>query len=341
MFTKQLRFPVISIFLVLFVLNACIQKTHPIESKDKVDESSLLLSYLEQNGNILNSPALPSIINAFEVYENLENPDYLVIDLRPKQEYMGGFIPKAVNVLPKEILDFFEQKIDPDQYEKIVLTCPNGSLSGYVNAVLLFLGYDNVSTLRFGMSSWRESIAGKYWLSAISDTLEGRLEVTSNPKKMDGSLPLIYTGETIGHSILLKRAHEILDVSLEDVEISISELLDNPKKYYLIGYWPERHYNDGHISGSIHYEPKKSLHSSEDIKTLPVDKPILLFCYSGHHTAFVAPFLRLLGYDAYNLSYGANSFIHSTMSKDSSPTRSFSEKSIGNYPVYIGREKID
>jgi len=341
MFTKQFRISVFLIFLALTALNACIYKTQSIESKDNVDESSLLLSYLEENGNILNSTALPSIINAFEVYENLENPGYLVIDLRPKHEYMGGFIPRAVNVLPKEILDFFEHSIDPEQYEEIVLTCPNGSLSGYVNAVLLFLGYNNVSTLRFGMSSWRENNAGKYWLSAISDTLAGRLEVTSNPKKLDGSLPIIYTGEAMGHNILLKRAREILDVSLEDVEIGINELLNNPRKYYLIGYWPEHQYNQGHISGSIHYEPKKSLHSSEEIKTLPVDKPILLYCYSGHHTAFVAPFLRLLGYEAYNLSYGANSFIYSTMSKDPSPTRSFSVKSIGNYPVYIGREKIN
>lgn len=340
MFSKQSGFIVFFFFFVLISINACNQRPNHTENNDKIDESGLLLSYLEENGNIVNGSGLPSIINSSDVFENLENPDFLVIDLRPGHEYNQGFIPRAVNVLPGDIIDFFENEIDVKNYELIVLTCSNGSLSGYVNAVLLFLGFENVSTLRFGMSSWRKSIAEDFWLDAIGNTLEGRLELTPNPKNAPGSLPVLATGETKGQNILKKRAQEILQVSASDVEIGINVVLENPKKFYLICYWPEHHYNEGHIAGSIHYQPKKSLHSSEEINTLPINKPIVLFCYSGHHTAFVAPFLRLLGYEAYNLSYGANSFTHTTMSRDPSPTRSFSEKSIGNYPLYIVREKI-
>jgi len=334
------------LFFILFLpfflpFSACVQKSHPAGITPSVEETTILLNYLEENGNIVNSPGLPSIINASEVFENLENPGLLVIDIRPKYEYNQGFIPRAINVLPGEILDFFETKIDPNDYELIVLTCPNGSLSGYVNAVLLFLGYENVSTMRFGMSSWSNTVARDYWLSAIGDTLEGSLELTPNPKNAPGPLPAIATGETDGRNILLRQARKILNVSITDVEIGINEVLAKPDKYYLVSYWPEHHYNEGHIPGSIHYQPKKSLYSLQDIRTLPTDRPIVLYCYSGHHTAFVAPFLHLLGYEAYNLSYGANSFTHTTMSHDPSPTRSFSEKSIGNYPVYIGREKID
>lgn len=330
----------LSVFLFSLLLSACFFKAKPDTVKPSNDETAILLSFLEENGDQVNGPGLPSLINSDDLFLHLDDPEWLIIDLRPKPEYAAGYIPSAVNVQPSDILDFFENQIEPETFERIVLTCPNGSLSGYVNGVLLFLGYDNVSILRFGLSSWSMDIARQYWLSGISDSLEGKLETTPSPQKVTGSLPLIATGEKNGQDILKQRAREILDVRLKDVEMDLNTVLEDPDKFYLVSYWPEHMYNLGHIKGSIHYEPKMSLHSQQEITTLPVDKPIVLYCYSGHHTAFVAPYLRLLGYEAYNLSYGSIGFIHSTMSKDPSPTRSFSEASVKNYPVYYLRDKI-
>lgn len=329
-----------SVFLFSFLLSSCFFKAQPAKVTPNNEETAILLKYLEENGDHVNGPDLPSLISADNLFQLFEDPEFLVIDLRPKTEYAAGYIPNAVNVLPSDILDYFENQIEPETFERIVLTCPNGSLSGYVNGVLLFLGYDNVSTLRFGLSSWNMDIARQYWLSGISDTLEGKLETNPSPQKTTGTLPLIATGEKSGHDILKQRAREILNVTLKDVEMDLNKVLENPEKFYLVGYWPETMYNKGHIKGSIHYEPKMSLHSQQEITTLPVDQPIVLYCFSGHHTAFVAPYLRLLGYEAYNLSYGSNGFIHSTMSLDPSPTRSFSEASVRDYPVYYLREKI-
>jgi len=329
-----------SAFLFSLLVSACFFKAQPAMVTPNNEETAILLDFLEKNGDFVNGPELPSLIGADNLFQLLDDPDFLIIDLRPKAEYAAGFIPNAVNVAPSDILDYFENQIEPETFERIVLTCPNGSLSGYVNGVLLFLGYDNVSTLRFGLSSWSIGIARQYWLSGISETLEGKLETTPSPQKVSGPLPLIATGEKNGHDILKQRAREIMDVTLKDVEMDLITVLENPDKFYLVSYWPESMYNQGHMEGSVHYEPKISLHSQQEITSLPVDKPIVLYCYSGHHTAFVAPFLRLLGYEAYNLSYGSNGFIHSTMSKDPSPTRSFSEASVRNYPVYYWREKI-
>lgn len=327
-------------FLFSLFLSSCFFKAKPASVIPNNEETAILLEFLEENGDFLNGSGLPSLIDADNLFQLLDDPAFLIIDLRPKSEYASGFIPNAVNVAPSDILDYFKNQIEPEKFERIVLTCPNGSLSGYVNGVLLFLGYDNVSTLRFGLSSWNMDIARQYWLSGISDALEGKLVTTHSPEKVPGTLPLIATGEMYGHDILRQRAREILNVTLQDVEMDLNKVLENPENIYLVSYWPESMYYQGHIKGSIHYEPKLSLHSQQEIITLPVNKPIVLYCYSGHHTAFVAPFLRLLGYEAYNLSYGSNGFIHSTMSADPSPTRSFSEASVRNYPVYYLREKI-
>lgn len=324
------------VLLAAFILmgfSACNRSGGDAAVQASAEETALLLKYLEESGNLVNSPAIPSLIEPETVFSNLQGSNYLVIDLRPAEEYNNGHIPNAVNVLPGDILDFFENKIEPNSYERIVLTCPNAMLSGYVNGVLIYLGYKNVSTLRFGLSSWDMDIASEYWLKAISDTLMGKLETSSNPKAAPGSLPALATGQKTGYAILHARAQEILNVSLEDITLSLGEVLGNPGKYYQVNYWPEDLYNAGHLPGGIQYVPKKSLHSNADILTLPVDQPISIDCYTGHHSAFVTPFLRLLGYNAFNLPYGSNSYIHSFMLEDPSPTRSFTEASVRNYPL--------
>lgn len=335
---KRMDFPikkgwVLVAFMVLFSFSACNRSATNRAIQPSVVETALLLNYLEENGNLLNSPAVPSLIEPETVYGNLKGSNYLIIDLRPAETFEKGHIPNAVNVLPVEILDYFENQIEPNSFEKIVLTCPNAMLSGYVNAVLIYLGYSNVSTLRFGLSSWDKDIASEYWLKAISDTLMGKLETSSNPKAAPGSLPALATGQKTGYAILHARAQEILDVTLEDITLSLGEVLGNPGKYYQVNYWPSNLYLAGHLPGGVQYDPKKSLHSNVDIHTLPVGQPISVDCYTGHHSAFVTPFLRLLGYNAFNLPYGANSYIHSFMLEDPSPTRSYTEASVRNFPL--------
>ena len=45
------------------------------------------------------------------------------------------------------------------------------------------------------------------------------------------------------------------------------------------------------------------------LKTLPTDKTIVVYCYTGQNSASIAAYLRLMGYDAKSLKFGANSMI--------------------------------
>jgi rhodanese-related sulfurtransferase len=49
------------------------------------------------------------------------------------------------------------------------------------------------------------------------------------------------------------------------------------------------------------------------MKTLPTNQTIVVYCYTGQTSSFVAAYLRLLGYDAKSLSFGANAMIYDTM----------------------------
>ncbi len=52
---------------------------------------------------------------------------------------------------------------------------------------------------------------------------------------------------------------------------------------------------------------------SADLKTLPTDKTIVVYCYTGQTSANLAAYLRVLGYDAKSLKFGTNTMIYNTM----------------------------
>jgi rhodanese-related sulfurtransferase len=327
------------VIIAAAVLASCGKTDENDAPEPSVHETELLVNYLEANGNLLNSPAIPALIGAQDVYNQLIASNMHVIDLRTEKEFASGHILHSVNVTPDKILHYFEHRIDPASFDYIVLVCNNAKLSGFVNAILIFLGYDNVYAMRFGLSSWDKEIAEKNWLAAISDHLEGKLETKSNPKNPAGELPAIATGFTDGYNILRARAIDVLSTDVDTLSVTLEAFTSDTDGFYKIKYWPEAYYNQGHLPGAIQYTPKSSLHSNEYLHTLPPDQPIVISCYSGHHSAYATAFLRLLGYDAYNLPYGANSYIHTTLKTTQSDTRFFTEGHIHNFPL-TGKDQV-
>ncbi len=321
------------------VLAGCGKTTKEEYVKPSVSETELLIDYLESNGNFLNSPSIPALIGAHDVYNQLVASNMHVIDLRTEEEFAAGHIMHSVNVRPNEILNYFERYIEPAGFDHIVLVCNNAMLSGYVNAIMIFLGYDNVYTMRFGLSSWDHEIAEGNWLAAISDHLEGKLETNPSPKNPAGELPAIATGHADGYNILRARAMDVLQSDINALNLTLEEVTSRADDFYRIKYWPEGFYNQGHLPGTIQYTPKSSLHSDAYLNTLPAGKPIVTSCYSGHHSAYVTAFLRLLGYDAYNMVYGANAYMHTTLKTTQSDTRFFTEAHIHNYPL-TGKDRV-
>lgn len=325
--------------LVLMMLACSCSRDGQVNGGISIDETMILLQYLEKSGSLVNDPAIPTMISAEDVYRHLEGFNQLIIDVRPAEDFREGHIVNSVNVLPADILGYFEQIIEPNSFVKIVLVCNNAMLSGYVTAVLQFLGYKNVVFMRNGLSSWDMGIAEKYWLAAMSSHMEGKLETASHPKNQPGPLPVIQTGKTDGYSILRSRAAAILQVDHDAMVIEAERIIEDPSAYYIINYWPKPLYDQGHIAGSIHYEPKASLGSDQYLNTLPVSKPVIIYCYTAHHSVYPVAYLRLLGYDAWHIVYGVNAFIQQTMLDTQPARRSFLPGMVRNYPLVGSGEK--
>jgi rhodanese-related sulfurtransferase len=100
----------------------------------------------------------------------------------------------------------------------------------------------------------------------------------------------------------------------DPAKITNATVFGNLSNYYIINYWPAAQYAaPGHIPGAMQYTPKESLKLAADLKTLPTNKTIVVYCYTGQTSSHLVAYLRLLGYDAKTLMYGTNGMIYDNM----------------------------
>jgi rhodanese-related sulfurtransferase len=300
----------LGLVFAMFCFTAC-EDDDPV-----VNESEVLVEYLESTDSPLMkdyvNTELPSIMGATEVKTLNATGDVYIMDIRAAEDFNTGHIPNAVNVALGDVVTHIES-INPDDYSKVAVVCYTGQSAGFATLLLRLLGYDNVFSLKWGMSSWHDDFAGK-WKSNISNMYATQFETDVNEKAEAGDLPVISTGFENGQDILEARVDALLAEGYGPARISSGDVFNNPDNYYVVNYWPEAQYLDpGHIPTAIQYTPKESLKLDVALTTLPTDKPIVVYCYTGQTSSYIAAYLRLLGYDAKSLLFGANGMIYDMM----------------------------
>ncbi len=298
------------------------------------NETSLLLKDLAENGDYVNSQQYPSLIKASIVFNELGNKN-LVIDLRSPEEFKAGHIKGAVNKKLQELPEYFEAGIKPFEYDKIVTVCQDGQLSCYTTALLRLMGYGNVFAMRWGMSGWNKSFADKAWLSGLSGKFESQLDTTTHLAPQATSMPDLGTGLTTGSEIGDIRFKKLFQEGSESILVSAEEVFVDPSKYFIINLERKDKYDDGHIPGAVRYKPDATLGFIDAMATIPVDKPVVVYCGTGHNSAFATAFLRLFGYDAHTLRYGNNSFMFDKMVREKSTLSwlPFTTADVNDFPV--------
>jgi rhodanese-related sulfurtransferase len=129
----------IYIFFVLAMFCGCL--TDDINVPPDFNSGFALLKYLEEQGDYINTPEAPSLIEAAEVYTNLSH--YLIIDVRTNEEFINGHILGARNVSNTKLLDFLLTN-NADSYQKVVLVSADGQESAFYTCLLRLYGFNNV-----------------------------------------------------------------------------------------------------------------------------------------------------------------------------------------------------
>ncbi|MEN8137568.1 MAG: rhodanese-like domain-containing protein [Bacteroidota bacterium] len=300
--------------------------------KEAVNPTEITHKFLKATGEYVVSNG-PTIISADEVYENLS--DYLVIDLRSKDLYEEGHVNGALNVKLDSLVDYMKNNVSANAYKKIVFTCKTGQTAAFAAGALRTIGYNNVYSMKYGMNAWSNENTN-YWSDAVSNKFANKLESKNNTKAKAGKFPEIKSERQLASSILEERAQTIFNQGFKVAKISADEVFANPSKFYIINYWPKDRYDAGHIEGAVQYTPKKDLKLDGALNTLPTDKTIVVYCYTGQNAASTVAYLRMLGYDAKTIAYGANSFMNSTLVDKG--WAGFTSSAVANaYPMIEGK----
>ena len=283
-----------------------------------INEAEVMVEYLEANGNPVTTFA--KMITADKVNANiLASADQYIIDIRSAADFATGHITGAVNVASTGVLVHYETNNLQDK-ANVVIVCYSGQTAGWVNSLLNMMGYTNSADLKWGMCSWNSATAGSWKEPNLNNSRAAQFVQTATAKPEAGDLPTLETGETEATDILRARVEVVFAEGFAAAKVSSDGVYSALSSYHIANYWSEDHYSGacGHIDGAMQYSPKEAFTLAADLKTLPTDKTVAVYCYTGQTSAHVAAYLRVLGYDAVSIVYGVNG-----MSYDNVPAAKF------------------
>ena len=318
---------ILFVILISFCVEGCLTDEDLPVFDMSLSNNAMLLYYLEEQGDYINSINMPSIVNVDEVYNHLN--DYLIIDTRTNLEYTAGHIPGAVNIQNDSLIAFLNSN-EISNYTKVILVSEDGQASSYYTCLLRLYGITNTYSLLFGMAQWNSAFS-EAWSNNIGDspvTQFFNFDTYTNDSL--SNLPIInFSNSNKSFENKVKyRIDEIIKVGFINEESYVSifplELLFNGEPasdFYIVCYGILPFYLQnpldplavGHFPNAVSYVPGKNLKSTDNLQLLPNEKRIVVYSYSGQLSAFVVAYLRLLGYDAKSLLYGGNILFHTFM----------------------------
>jgi rhodanese-related sulfurtransferase len=276
----------------------------------------------------------------------------IIVDLRAPdpempQPYAVGHIPGSVPIPLRNIADWKYLK-DLPKDRKIVVYSATGQVGGQAAAILNLLGYDAVN-LKWGMTSWaaRSDIApGRYESSRDTVWRSGgsyRTVVSLDSPQEIYDFPDFENGDGRDNfETILSAARLYFNALDKPFTISAPELdallrsSENPYVVPLVlDVRDEAAYRLGHIDKCLHI-PLRALFRRENLRHLPPDRQIVVYCETGHESAQAVAVLNLLGYDAVSLKWGIAAWSLSLPGSDITPNRYDERHDCMGYEVVTG-----
>jgi rhodanese-related sulfurtransferase len=296
-------------------------------------EAELLVQHLESTGGYDVHGGF--IITATDVRTNLvTGASQLVVDIRAPEDFAAGHVEGAVNVPLTGLADYMAQ-LSPaaSTYGDIVLICYSGQSAAYAAGVLRAMGYHNARSMKWGMAAWHEDFAGGWVRNRANARATEWIDEPSPAPTATYELPALTTGLSTGEGILGVRARTVLAEGFGPAAISNADVFANPAAFFTVNLWPSELYqNTGHVPGAVNLDPAADpFLSTTQLHTLPTDQPVVLYCWTGQSSAYMAGYLRVLGYDARSLMFGTNGMIYDRMVADEVGNAFDPERDVMNY----------
>jgi len=162
---KNMKLLIFTLVLIAITFSGCLEEN--IEPVEITFNNMLdILNYAETNGDFINSPENPALIDVDEVQAALGS--YLILDIRNQSDFAKGHIPGALNIIADQIINLLDTMKTLD-FQKVVIVSSSGQKAAYVTSLLRIIGYDNIYSLDYGMGYWNEIFAD-VWISSKTNS---------------------------------------------------------------------------------------------------------------------------------------------------------------------------
>jgi rhodanese-related sulfurtransferase len=228
---------------------------------------------------------------------------YYIVDIRSGADFAAKHITGAKNVAFANILA--EGALAGTK--PILMVCYTGQTACYGTALLRMYGFRNTQALKWGMSGWNATTAGAWNGKIGAEEAKGHANWSYDtaPTNLVFTNPVISTLSTDGAAIYKSRIEAVVAEGFKTV--TGTEVLNTPANYFVHNYFSAADYAAfGHIKNAYRISPLLLADNSYlNLDPNPTTK-IVNYCYTGQTSAIVTACLRVMGYNAYSLSFGMN-----------------------------------
>ncbi len=305
-----LRIIVLLALVPIFAITGC------KKDEDVANKHQIVVDYLKANSldlsNVL-SATTGWAISASALNTTLA--DYYIIDLRSATDFAAGRIQGAVNSTLANVVTTAKQA---PAGKKIMLVCYTGQNATYALAACKLSGLTNVFFLKWGMSAWNSSL--DRWTAKIANLTNSNIVAPASfaANVEHTKLPLVDNTSDDARTILDARIAAVLAEGLKSVDAET--LLATPADYFINNYWTAQNVAENgnmNVVGAFRINPLTL--AANEFRYLNPDKKIVTYCWTGQTSAAITFYLRVLGYDAHSLLFGANSMWNSSLSSNKWP----------------------
>ncbi len=275
---------------------------------------TILKDYMVTNSldinNVISNPAGVKFVvgapNLVDYDAAAYKAKYYIMDIRSAASFTTSHIDGAVNVAFGNILTSAAN----NGGKQILVVCYTGQTACYAAALLRMYGHPDAQALKWGMTGWSSTTDS--WTSKVGDVGLTNWAFNSTPTLNIYNEPTLTSLSTDGATILRKRIEDIVaNFTTSPFTISNTTVVTTPTNYFINNYFSEADFTGfGHITGSNRILPLTL--AGNEYKNLDDSATIVTYCYTGQTSAVVTACLRVLGYDAYSLSFGENGLNHSS-----------------------------
>lgn len=285
--SKKSRILVLMVVLLSVVtLSACSTGTKAETGGATVVEQAV-------NGYFANMPADIYKIDQVAFVDKVKAGETMtILDIRSADSYAQGHIKGAISMPWGPTLAESLTKIPNDK--PVMVYCVTGQTAGQTVEILNVAGFD-AKSVNLG---WNLGISKVEGVDAIIETTPNAFDASTNTA-IDADILKATTDYYTGLEAVAGTTYANYKISEDNAKAAL-DAKDN--SIIFLDVRKAEDFAKGHIEGAVNIPFGQGMETQ--FSTLPTDKTIIVYCYTGQTAGQTVAGLRLLGYDAVSLNSG-------------------------------------